>query len=123
MIRIAAPLVSSLFATVALLAEGTTTALPSEWANLSAMGILATVVIWLVTRVLPDHAAKANEQSKMFAETLQKSQEQFTNTLDKMHARAEDWEKRRQDSMQAVANELASLQANCAAQLISKKSQ
>lgn len=86
----------------------------SDYGNLTALGILAVVVIWLVTKHLPSQQREMRDISTLFAETTKGLLENFTTTLDKMHSRADAWEKVRHDDAQLLAAALRDLAATCA---------
>lgn len=87
----------------------------SDYGNLTALGILAVVVIWLVTKHLPAQQREVRDISTLFADTTKGLLENFTTTLDRMHSRADAWEKVRHDDAQELAGALRQLASNCAA--------
>ena len=57
------------------------------WGSLTALGIVAIVLVFIVTRMLPQIHLQFAEQAKAFAETISKGQVEFSSTLDRMAER------------------------------------
>jgi hypothetical protein len=102
-----------------LFAADSTTSIPtSPWGELSALACVIGVLLFIVTKILPDLHQKSVdqskqatecqvEQSKVFAEAIETTQTKFADTLDKIHERG---------TQAAILNaeELAKLREHCA---------
>ena len=81
-VKLAAPL---------LVAFGLFAQVPADsltgWGSLTALGIVAIVLVFIVTRMLPQIHLQFAEQAKAFAETISKGQVEFSSTLDRMAER------------------------------------
>jgi hypothetical protein len=99
--------------------------LGAEWANLTALGIVGVVVIFLTTKMLPDLHKKFVEQSVIFSETVKeiqqsfssaadKSQVAFLGSIDKILERTERWEIQRHDDVVQLTKAVALLTTQCA---------
>jgi hypothetical protein len=95
------------------------TADPSPWGNYTALGAVIAVLLFLVTRTIPDLNTKAAEASKsaqeslvrlsdVFAASSKEIQTKFAETLDRIHDRATEASK-------LTAEEMANLREHCAA--------
>ena len=60
---------------------------PWGWSNLTALGIVAVVLIFIVTEMLPSLHQKFVDQSKFFADSIREIQVESTKTLDKVYER------------------------------------
>lgn len=107
-------LIFSLASAVGLFAEGGGDTF-GNWGNLTALGIVAVVIVFIVTKMLPDLHGKFVDQSKVFAATIEAMQGKFSEILDKMHARNAEQEKEHLASLSQVAKEVAELRVNCTA--------
>jgi gas vesicle protein len=86
---------SSLIVSWILLAQASTTGTTgTPWENLTALGILAVVIVWTITKTLPGMTDKHNE-------TVQKVTEQFAATVKEAFEKIDSWQERvHQDSQQ-----------------------
>lgn len=122
--------------TMIVLAQET---LPVEWGNLTALGIVAVVIIFIVTKMLPDLHKKFVEQSIVFATATKEMQISFTKTLEtlqldfsstvkvnqatfadsvtKIHAKTEIWEQARHQDLINLTRAIAQLTSQCASHL------
>jgi uncharacterized membrane protein YhiD involved in acid resistance len=109
-----------------LFAEAASSVDPSNaWSNYTALGVLASTLLFIVMKMLPDihqkfensskNAAEASvQQTKAFAESVEKIQVKFSDTLDRIHDRG----------TQAVATQtdaITKLRENCAAACAEKR--
>jgi hypothetical protein len=89
-------------------------AAPTDWGNLTALGAVIVVLIFIVTKMLPDLHQKSVEQTKIFSDALRdmnmaqgsvidKMQSIHLDTLDKISAREE-----------ALTAAVGALRENCA---------
>ncbi len=85
-----------------------------RWQDLTALAIVAVVLIFIVTKMLPDLHMKFIDQSKVFGEAIERIQKAFTDTLDKMHARVEDRDKVRHEDQRIFTQALIELTEQCA---------
>jgi hypothetical protein len=101
---------------------------PIEWGNLTALGIVAVVIIFIVTRMLPDLHKKFVEQSVVFSATVKEIQADFTTTvkeiqadfvrsIDKIHERTEKWEVARHEDLIQLTRAVTLLTTQCAAHM------
>lgn len=77
------------------------------WSNAkdwSALVIVAVVLVFIITKMLPDLHQKFVDQSKIFTDSIRESNAHFGNILDKMHDRGE-----------LTREEVAKLREHCAA--------
>jgi len=85
------------------------------WGNLTALGILAVVLIFIVTKMLPDLHAKFVDTQKLFADSMEKMhlanqaaltqiEDKHQAVLDKIHSREEN-----------LTEAIVALRENCAA--------
>jgi hypothetical protein len=101
-------IIGGLGAAMSLFAEGTMPATDiGSYGNLGALGVLSAVLIFIVTKMLPDLQQKFIDQSKIFATAIENQQAKFTEVLDKMHERESD----RSDK---IATEIAAMRETCA---------
>ena len=102
MIRTTVGMVVSGLAAGGLFAEGTTSDPVAPYANITALGIVAVVLIYTVTKILPNLHQRFIDQSTIFSATIEKMQTTHTDTvksltagysgtLDKMHERMSGW--------------------------------
>jgi hypothetical protein len=82
----------------------------SPWANLTALGIVGVVLIYIVTKLLPSLYEKFVRQTELHVEAQKAQQASFTAVIDAMHARAHE-------DYQALAVAIGALQRHCASQL------
>ena len=105
-------------AALGLFAESAATPVPGEWGNITALAAVIGVLIFIVTRMLPDlhqksvdqskaYAESSANQSKIFADTIKETQTQFSSTLDKIN-------EREIDATKTNTEELAKLREHCA---------
>lgn len=104
--------VYGLFGTAGCLFAQTSDGLAS-WSDLTALGIVAVVAIFMVTKMLPDLHKKFVEQSQIFATTVEKIQTAFAKTLDEIHARQEGWQLAHHEDEVRLANALTLLASQC----------
>jgi hypothetical protein len=110
---------ATLVSAMGLFAEGSTPGggLPDNLSNLTALGAVILVLIFIVTRMLPAlhtqivDQAKAStaimaDQSKAFAASMVESQVKFADVLDKVTQRES-----------TAVEEISKLRENCAARL------
>ena len=84
-LKIGAPLLIAMV----LLAQSAPTS--GFWENLTALGILAVVAIWLVTKTLPQFAKTLQTISKDFAETAKAISADHTHTSKTAFAKIDAW--------------------------------
>jgi len=88
------------------------------YANMTALTIVAVVLVFIVTKMLPDLHGKITQaigevakqgaqQSSIFAATVKDLEQSFTAVLDKMHERSHE-------DQTALASALMTLAAQCA---------
>jgi hypothetical protein len=104
-----------------LFAEGVApTSVGGEWSNLTALGAVIIVLIFIVTKMLPDLHQKFVEQSKVFAESTSAQSEAFStalrDTLNKSSDILDKVHDRTSQATAATAEEMARLREHCAAQ-------
>jgi len=95
-----------------LFAEGET-AIPDGWSSLSALGIVGVVLIFIVTKLIPDMHKKSVEQTQIFAETIKAVHSVFAEALNKIHARSEEWEIEHQKVLTGLSESLMALATQC----------
>ena len=61
-----------------------------EWEKLTALGIVALVLIYIVTKMLPSLHEKFVAQSLAFAEAMTKAESKFAETVDKIAVRSHE---------------------------------
>jgi type III secretory pathway component EscR len=128
---------SLLSTTLLLLAQGEAGQI--EWGNLTALGIVAVVLIFIVTRMLPDLHAKFKAQSDVFIETVRDIQVVFSTTVkeiqadftastkemqvtfvaavDRMHERTDRQELQRHEDLVNLTKAVALLTTQCASHI------
>jgi len=91
-----------------LFAEGAAAPTGADWSNLTALGAVIAVLIFIVTKMLPQLHQQIVDQAKASSTALLESQSNFTTVLDKIHER---WS----SSSASATEELAKLREHCAA--------
>src|SRR3972149_10487765 len=92
---------------VCLFAEQSAGGMMGGWESLTALGIVAVVLIFIVTKMLPALHKLFIEQSSIFADTIKEMQKNFTEILDKMNER----ESMRSDAITKMREHCASVNA------------
>jgi hypothetical protein len=86
-----------------LLAQASTTgATGTPWENLTALGILAVVIVWTITKTLPGMTDKHNE-------TVQKVTAEFSSTVKEAFAKIDSWQQRVHEDSQKLNDTLRAI--------------
>ena len=80
------------------------------WGQLTALGIVAVVLIFIVTKLLPQAADRFVKQTELHVDAQKAQQAEFVRVIDAIHARAHD-------DYQALAAAISQLQVHCAANI------
>ena len=90
----------SLVASCLLLAQATNNGTP--WENLTALGILAVVIVWTITKTLPGMTDKHNE-------TVQRVTAEFSATVKEAFAKIDSWQERVHEDSQRLNETLRTI--------------
>lgn len=85
------------------------------WGNLTALGILAVVLIFIVTKMLPDLHQKFVEAQRIFTESLEKMQIANQTILDRINDRNQAVLDKIHGREEALTEAIIALRENCAA--------
>lgn len=84
-----------------------------SWQSYTALGILAVVVIFLVTKLIPSMNTNSVEQTRIFAEAIRLMHVENSVILDKMLVRSEARELEHHTDFVALSETLRGLVAQC----------
>ncbi len=93
---------------IALFAESDAGGPIGNWGQLTALGVCAIVLIFIVTKMLPNIHEQFMKQSNAFAEAMARAQTEFAATADRIAQRQHD------DSAE-LSKRIAELREHCAA--------
>lgn len=104
--------------TTPLVAAADVGAMPTNWNDITSLAAVIIALLYLVVYFVPQSNQRQSDQAvaltKTHGETLDKAITTFTATLDKMHQRADDWNKMRHDDNERMTEGLRFLSAECA---------
>ncbi len=92
---------------IAMFAESDLGSPVGSWGQLTALGIVAVVLVFIVTKMLPNIHEKCMEQSKAFAEAMAAAQKEFAATTNRIA------ERQHEDSAE-ISKQLSELREHCA---------
>lgn len=86
----------------------------AEWGNLTALGALITVLVFIVTKLLPNLIAKIAQQSEVSLAAMNKQSETFSVTMKEMHAAHLETMKSQWATLGGVQEEMKAVREHCA---------
>jgi uncharacterized membrane protein YhiD involved in acid resistance len=89
----------------------------TEYSNLTALGILAIVLIYIVSKMLPNLHDKIANQTTIFVEAIRAIMEKTETREQVRDARMSVMSDKMMDTMLKVAESMGSLQTHCMTQL------
>lgn len=86
----------------------------TSWANFTALGIVAVVLVFIVTRMLPDLHKRFVEQSSIFAAAVERIETNFAATIEEIQKRDYDSHEKLHNNTMKMAESIRLLSAEIA---------